>query len=168
MYLRLIPTKYLFTSSFFENHTFFKKNKLVSLCPKQVHRDIFHQMLGSSVILGGDRVLGIARARYEENMKHGRGGASPIAQPVKNLPAVWETQEMWVGALGWEYSPGGGNSNHSSILAWKILWTEEPGRLQLMRSQRIGHDWTTKHPQKGEERILPLIYSSLSFSLYSL
>ena len=74
---------------------------------------------------------------------------------------------MWVGALGWEDSPGGGNSNHSSILAWKILWTEEPGMLQLMRSQRIGHNWTTKHPHKGEERILPLIYSSLSFSLYS-
>ena len=37
-------------------------------------------------------------------------------------------------------SPGEGNGNHSSILAWKIPWTEEPGGLQSMRSQRVGHD----------------------------
>ena len=37
-------------------------------------------------------------------------------------------------------SPGEGNGNHSSILAWKLPWSEEPGRLQSMRSQRVGHD----------------------------
>ena len=40
-------------------------------------------------------------------------------------------------------SPGEGNGNHSTILAWKIPWTEDPGRLQSMGSQRVGHDWAT-------------------------
>ena len=39
-------------------------------------------------------------------------------------------------------SPGEGNGNHSSILAWRIPWTEEPDRLQTMGSQRVGHDWS--------------------------
>ena len=41
---------------------------------------------------------------------------------------------------GWGRSPGEGNGNHSSILAWKIPWTEKPGGLQSMESQRVGHD----------------------------
>ena len=40
-------------------------------------------------------------------------------------------------------SPGEGTATHSSILAWRIPWTEEPGRLQFMRSQRVGHNWAT-------------------------
>ena len=40
-------------------------------------------------------------------------------------------------------SPGGEHGNHSSFLAWIIQWTEEPGRLQSMGSQRVGHDWAT-------------------------
>ena len=44
--------------------------------------------------------------------------------------------------LGSGGSPGGGHGNHSSILAWRIPWTEEPGRLQSMGSQRTGHDWS--------------------------
>ena len=55
-----------------------------------------------------------------------------MAQPVKNLPAM---QEAWVRFLGWEDPPGEGMATHSSILAWKIAWTEEPGRLQSMGSQ---------------------------------
>ena len=57
---------------------------------------------------------------------------SLVAQLVKNLPAV---QETWVRSLGQEDSPGEGNGNPlaiSSILAWKIPWTEEPGRPQSM------------------------------------
>ena len=42
---------------------------------------------------------------------------------------------------GWGRSPGEGNGNHSSTLAWKTPWTEEPHRLQSMGSQRVGHDW---------------------------
>ena len=56
---------------------------------------------------------------------------------VKNLPAMWET---WVQSLGWEDPLEKGMATHSSILAWTIPWTEELGRLQSLRSQRVGHD----------------------------
>ena len=56
---------------------------------------------------------------------------------VKSLHAVWET---WVLSLGWEGALEEGMATHSSILAWKIPWTEEPGRLQSMGSQKVGHD----------------------------
>ena len=64
-----------------------------------------------------------------------------VAQTVKRLPIMWET---WVWSLGWEDPLEKGMATHSSILAWKIPWTEEPGRLQSMGSQRVGHDWATK------------------------
>ena len=60
-----------------------------------------------------------------------------MAQTVKNLPAV---QETWVRSLGWEDPLEKDMVFHSSILAWKIPWMEEPGRLQSMAWQRIGHD----------------------------
>ena len=66
--------------------------------------------------------------------------ASLVAQSVKNLPAV---QETWVQSLGWEDPLEKEMATHSSILAWKISWTEEPGGLQSMGSQRVGHDWAT-------------------------
>ena len=66
--------------------------------------------------------------------------ASLVAQSVKNLPAV---QEIWVRSLDWEDPLEREMAIHSSILAWKISWTEEPGGLQSMGSQRIGHDWAT-------------------------
>jgi len=56
---------------------------------------------------------------------------------VKNLPAM---QETWIRSLGWEYPLKKGMATHSTILAWKIPWTEEPGGLQFMGSQRVGHD----------------------------
>ena len=56
---------------------------------------------------------------------------------VKNLPAMWETP---VRSLGWEDPLEEGMAAHSSILAWRIPWTEEPGGLQSMGSQRVGHD----------------------------
>ena len=62
---------------------------------------------------------------------------SLVAQSVKNLPAV---QETWVQSLGWEDPLEKEMATHSSILAWKISWTEEPGGLQSMGSQRVGHD----------------------------
>ena len=61
-----------------------------------------------------------------------------VAQSVKNLPAVQETQ---VRSLMWEDPPEKEMAIHSSILAWKISWTEEPGGLQSMGSQRVRHDW---------------------------
>ena len=63
--------------------------------------------------------------------------ASLVAQMVKNLPAVWETQ---VQSLGWEDPLEKGMATHSSILVWRIPWTEEPDRLQSMGSQRVGRD----------------------------
>ena len=59
------------------------------------------------------------------------------AQSVKDLPAM---QETWVRSLGWEDPLEKETATHSSILAWKISWTEEPGGLQSMGSQRVGHD----------------------------
>ena len=64
-------------------------------------------------------------------------GASLVAQTVKNLPAMQETR---VRCLGWEGPLEKGMATRSRILAWKIPWTEEPGRLQSVGSQRVGHD----------------------------
>ena len=57
-----------------------------------------------------------------------------VAQLVKNPPAM---QETWVQSLGWEDPLEKGTATHSSILAWRIPWTEEPGGLQSMESQRV-------------------------------
>ena len=64
-------------------------------------------------------------------------GASLVAQMVKNPPAMQETQ---VRSLGWEDPLEKAMATHSSILAWKILWTEEPGGLQSMGLPRVGHN----------------------------
>ena len=60
-----------------------------------------------------------------------------LAQMVKNLPAI---QETWVQSLGQEDPLEKEMATHSSTLAWRIPWREEPGRLQSMGSQRVGHD----------------------------
>ena len=60
--------------------------------------------------------------------------ASLVAQTVKNPPSMWET---WVGSLGWEDPLEKRKATHSSVLAWRISWTEEPGRLRSMGSQRV-------------------------------
>ena len=60
-----------------------------------------------------------------------------MSQVVKNLPAMRET---WVRSLCWEDPLEKGMASHSSILAWRIPWTEEPGGLQSMGSQKVGHD----------------------------
>ena len=63
---------------------------------------------------------------------------SLVAQTVKHLTTTWETQ---VQSLGWEDLLEKETATHSSILAWKIPWTKETGRLQSMGLQRITHDW---------------------------
>ena len=60
-----------------------------------------------------------------------------MTQTVKNLPAIQETK---VRSLGWEDTLEKEIVTHSSILAWRIPWAEEPGRLQSTGSQRVGHD----------------------------
>ena len=64
-------------------------------------------------------------------------GTSLVAQTVKRLSTMWETR---VRALGWEDPLEKEMAIHSSTIAWKIPRTEEPGRLQSMGSQRVGHD----------------------------
>ena len=66
-----------------------------------------------------------------------KSGASLVAQRLKCLPAMWAT---WVRSLGWKDPLKKEMATHSSILAWKIPWTEEPGRLKSMRLQRVEHD----------------------------
>ena len=60
-----------------------------------------------------------------------------MAQTVKRLPAIWETQAR---SLGQEDPLEKARATHSSILAWKIPWMEEPDRLQSIGLQRVGHD----------------------------
>ena len=64
-----------------------------------------------------------------------------VPQMVKNLPAMQETR---VPSLGWEDPLEKGMATHSSLLAWRIPWAEEPGGLQSMGSQRIKHNLATK------------------------
>ena len=66
--------------------------------------------------------------------------ASLVAQMVKRLPAKQETR---VQSLRWEDPLEKEMAIHSSTLAWRIPWTEDPGRLQSMGLQRVGHDWAT-------------------------
>ena len=62
--------------------------------------------------------------------------ASLAVQLIRNPPTIWET---CVRSLGWEDPLEEQMATHSSILAWRIPWTEEPGRLQSIGSQRVGH-----------------------------
>ena len=64
-------------------------------------------------------------------------GASLVVQTVKKLPAMQETQ---VQSLGWEDPLEKEMATHSSILIWRVPWTEEPGGLQSIGSQKVGHD----------------------------
>ena len=70
----------------------------------------------------------------------GRGFPSGLV--VKNLPAIRDT---WVLSLGQEDPLEEGLATHSSILAWRIPWTEEPGGLQSMGLQRVAHDWLSAY-----------------------
>ena len=72
----------------------------------------------------------------------------------KNLPAMQETQETWVQSLGQEVALEEGMATHSRILAWRTPWTEEPGGLQFVGSQRVGHDRSNlacMHPNTKEK-----------------
>ena len=83
-------------------------------------------------------------AKYTKKKKK-KIGTSLVAQMVKRLPTMWET---WVRSLGREDPLEKEMATHSSILAWKIPWTEEPGRLQSMGSQKSQtrlSDFTSLH-----------------------
>ena len=65
---------------------------------------------------------------------------------LNNLPSM---QETWVQSLGQEDPLEKEMATHSSILAWRIPWTEKPARLQSIELQRVGHNQATKHQQQG-------------------
>ena len=79
-------------------------------------------------------VVSLAKLIFQHNK------TSLLAQMVKHLSAMRET---WVQPLGQEDPLEKEMAIHSSTIAWKIPWTEEPGRLQSMGWQRVGHDWAT-------------------------
>ena len=72
-----------------------------------------------------------------QRLTHHKIISSLVAQMAKNLPAIQETP---IQSLGWEDTLEKGMATHSSILTWKIPWTEEPGRLQSMGLQRVGYN----------------------------
>ena len=69
--------------------------------------------------------------------RQGEKGASLVAQTTENLS---EMQETWVRSLGWEDPLEKGMATHSRILAWRLPWTEEPGGLESMGSQRVRYE----------------------------
>ena len=77
---------------------------------------------------------------YSRLLMHPNTKSSLVAQMVKHLPTMWETR-VW--SLGQEDPLEKERATHSRTLAWKIPWTEEPGRLQSMGLQRVGHAWVT-------------------------
>ena len=92
--------------------------------------------------------------------------ASLMPQQIKNPPTMQETQGMQVQSLSWEDPLEDEMEIHSSILAWKFPWTEEPGRQQSQELQRVGHNWATKHTTQSTHRnwhcwlvILETLYS---------
>ena len=79
--------------------------------------------------------------------------ASPIAQRIRNPPAMQETQEMANLTPGSEDPLEKEVATHSIIVAWGISWTEEPGGLQSMGSQRVGRDWVMKQAHSWHLRL---------------
>ena len=110
-----------------------------------------HQSLGHKVIPSWESLLQTPRAMSEclstrdkrqQNYllsSHLSLGDSLVAQTVKNRPVMQETRDWSLG----RDDPLMEGATYSSTLAWRILWTEEPGRLQSMESQRVGYDWVT-------------------------
>ena len=84
----------------------------------------------------------LAASIYKTDEQQGCSCCFPGASAIKDLPA---TQETWVRSLSWEDPLEEGMTTHSSVLAWKSLWTEEPDRLQSTGSQRVEHNSAIKH-----------------------
>ena len=90
--------------------------------------------------LWGRTELDTTEATSQQQQQQHVYWSSLVAQIVKNMPVM---QETWIWSLGQEDPLKKGMATHSSILAWRVSWTEEPGRLQSVESQRIGHNWAT-------------------------
>ena len=81
--------------------------------------------------------LGSREIKSQNEERANEEGASLVGQRLRPLPAM---QETWVQSLGQEDPLEKKMATHSGILAWRVLWTEEPGGLQSTGSQRVGHD----------------------------
>ena len=90
---------------------------------------------------------------------------SLVGQTVKCLPTMWETRVL---SLGWEDPLEKEMAAHSCTLAWKIPWTEKPGRLQSMGSQRVGHNWAISLSLSMANYVEHLFMCLLTICMYSL
>ena len=97
--------------------------------------------------------------------------ASPVAQQVKNPPAMEETREAWVLPVGWEDPLEEGMATLPIFLPGGISWIEEPGRLQFIGLQRIRHDWSdwacTHHISYYLPGNLHILYMYVSWNVYA-
>ena len=83
------------------------------------------------------RISGFYTVREPRSFNQVSASSSLVAQRLKHLPGM---REIWVPSLGWEDPLEKEMATHSSTLAWRIPWREEPGRLQSMGLQRVGYD----------------------------
>ena len=100
-----------------------------------------HQEISGEFVLNRNnnfKISGVNKSNPLVYLERGTStwGPSLVAQMIKNPPAMQETR---VQSLGRDDPLGKGMATHSRILAWRILWTEEPGGLQSKESQRVGH-----------------------------
>ena len=127
--------------------------KLSSRCQRgSVPSEAFVPLL-VSLVVGRIKILGLVGMKSPAScsllvrdrcqflgVPSGLSWVSLVSPMVKNLPAMWESRcNPWVRKIPLEK----GMATHSSILAWEVPWTEEPGGLQPMRSQGVGHNWAT-------------------------
>ena len=89
------------------------------------------------ILVSEDKIANLQNQQQSTKIKSIKMRASLMAQRLKCLPTMRET---WVRSLGREDPLEKEMATHSSTLAWKIPWTEKPGRLQSMGSQRVGHN----------------------------
>ena len=101
-----------------------------SLCVKSILKYVFTTTIFNEACL--------------QSLKTHTTWASLVSQMVRNLPAM---KEIWVWSLDWEDTLEKGMAAHSSILAWRIPWTEEPGEPKPMGSQRVGQNQATNTDQ---------------------
>ena len=110
------------------------------------------QIDGETVETAADFILGGSKITADGDCSHEIKRRSKLLQMViaaMKLKDVYSVEGMlwstWVRSLGWEDPLEEGMATHSSVLSWRIASTEEPGGLQSMGSQRVGHDWAIYH-----------------------
>ena len=137
------PPNETIESNIFNPVSFFNfkvKRKSLHLCMVETKSRFTSSF--ASVLLNMTNQTGIIFKVFGENVF-----TQSEYQIVKNLPAM---REICVQSLGWEDLLEEGMATHSSILAWRIPWIEEPGRIQSIGSQRVGHYWSDLAPHSTE------------------